>query len=177
MPGAPFIYNGDEFGMRQIGGLISKEGSRSLRAGCRTPMQWDNGPNDGFSDAAPGKLYLPQDPAPDRPKAASQMGTENSLWETVRHLIALRRETPELQAAAPVEFLYAGDHAYPFVYRRSGRKRDVIVALNPSGQDASCPLELADLGRCIYAGNGVAELKNGQLTAPAGSASFFLRDK
>ncbi len=177
MPGAPFIYNGDEFGMRQIGGLISKEGSRSLRAGCRTPMQWDNGPNDGFSDAAPDKLYLPQDPAPDRPKAASQMGAENSLWETVRHLIALRRDTPELQAATPVEFLYAGDHAYPFVYRRSGRKRDVIVVLNPSGQDASCPLELADLGRCIYAGNGVTELKNGQLTAPAGSASFFLHDK
>ena len=140
-------------------------------------MQWDDGPNDGFSDAAPDKLYLPQDPDAGRPKAASQMGVEGSLWETVRQLIALRRNTPELQADAPVDFLYAQDHAYPFVYRRTGEERDVIVALNPSGQDSSCPLELEVLGRCIYAGNGTAELRDGQLAVPAASASFFLLEK
>lgn len=177
MPGAPFIYNGDEFGMRQIPGLISKEGSRSLRAGCRTPMQWDDGPNDGFSDAAPDRLYLPLDPDPDRPRASRQMGEADSLWETVRRLIALRRSTPELQSDVPVEFLYAEDHAYPLVYRRVGKDRDVLAAINPSGRAASCPLALERLGACFYADNGKAELAGGRLTVPAASASLFLCGK
>ena len=177
MPGAPFIYNGDEFGMRQISGLISKEGSRSLRAGCRTPMQWDDGPNDGFSDAAPDRLYLPLDPDPDRPRAARQMGDPDSLWETVRTLIALRRTTPELQAGTPVEFLYAEDHACPFVYRRVGETRDVLVVLNPSGKDVSCVLELDGLGECIYADHGRATVDDGRIKVPAASASFFLCEK
>ena len=177
MPGAPFIYNGDEFGMRQISGLISKEGSRSLRAGCRTPMQWGDGPNDGFSDAAPDRLYLPLDSDPDRPRAARQMGDPDSLWETVRTLLALRRTTPELQAGTPVEFLYAEDRAYPFVYRRVGETRDVLVVLNPSGKDVSCVLELDSLGECLYADHGRANVDDGRIKVPAASASFFLCDK
>ena len=177
MPGAPFIYNGDEIGMRQIPGLISKEGSRSLRAGCRTPMQWDGGPNDGFSDAAPDRLYLPQDPAADRPRVSDQIGAEGSLWETVHRLIALRREIPELQGNIPVEFLYAQDHAYPFVYRRTGETREVLAALNPSGEDASCRLGRRTLGRCVYADHGTAVLSGGVLRVPAASASFFLCER
>jgi maltose alpha-D-glucosyltransferase/alpha-amylase len=49
-PGVPFIHYGDEIGMRYIPGLASKEGGYD-RTGSRTPMQWDNGPNAGFSTA------------------------------------------------------------------------------------------------------------------------------
>ena len=140
-------------------------------------MQWDDGPNDGFSDAAPDRLYLPLDPDSDRPRAACQMGDPDSLWETVRTLIALRRTTPELQAGTPVEFLCAENHVYPFVYRRAGETRDVLVVLNPSGKDVSCALELDSLGECIYADHGRAELDGGRIRVPAASASFFLCDK
>ncbi|MFT9057564.1 MAG: alpha-amylase family glycosyl hydrolase, partial [Ethanoligenens sp.] len=39
MPGVPFLYYGDEIGMRYQSGLISKEGGYT-RTGSRTPMQW-----------------------------------------------------------------------------------------------------------------------------------------
>ena len=48
MPGAPFIYYGDEIGMRSLEGLGSKEGGIG-RTGSRTPMQWEPGPQAGFS--------------------------------------------------------------------------------------------------------------------------------
>ena len=36
-------------------------------------MQWDDArPNAGFSTAPADRLYLPQDPAPDRPTVAAQ---------------------------------------------------------------------------------------------------------
>lgn len=42
------------------------------RAGCRTPMQWDDSLNAGFSSADPSDLYLPIDPDPGRPTVAAQ---------------------------------------------------------------------------------------------------------
>lgn len=50
MPGAPFIYYGDEIGMRYVEGLDSVEGGYG-RTGSRSPMQWDQGVNAGFSTA------------------------------------------------------------------------------------------------------------------------------
>lgn len=47
MPGAPFIYYGDEIGMRYVEGLTSVEGGYG-RTGSRTPMQWDDSLSAGF---------------------------------------------------------------------------------------------------------------------------------
>jgi maltose alpha-D-glucosyltransferase/alpha-amylase len=61
-PTLPVIYYGDEIGMRYLPGLPDKEGSQcdmQARQGSRTPMQWEDGPNAGFSTAA--DLYLPVD--------------------------------------------------------------------------------------------------------------------
>ena len=56
MPGAPFIYYGDEIGMRYVEGLTSVEGGYG-RTGSRSPMQWDDSVNCGFGTSAPDKLY------------------------------------------------------------------------------------------------------------------------
>lgn len=101
-PGRPcrMIYYGDEIGMRYVPGLPEKEGSvlgpRYNRAGSRTPMQWDEGPNAGFSTAPSDRLYLPLDPSPDRPTVAAQRADDTSLLHLVRRLVALRTGTPEL---------------------------------------------------------------------------------
>ncbi|MDE6419922.1 MAG: glycosylase, partial [Lachnospiraceae bacterium] len=58
MPGAPFIYYGDEIGMRYVEGLYSVEGGYN-RTGARSPMQWDDTVNAGFSAAPKNKLYIP----------------------------------------------------------------------------------------------------------------------
>ena len=47
MPGAPFIYYGDEIGMRYVDVPHSIEGGYS-RTGSRSPMQWDTSTNAGF---------------------------------------------------------------------------------------------------------------------------------
>ena len=118
MPGCPFIYYGDEIGMRYMHGLKSKEGGYE-RTGSRTPMQWSCATNAGFSAARPDDLYLPIDADSERPNVASQTGRSDSLLETVRALNTLRLAHPALQADGGIEFLYAEDHAYPLVYARS----------------------------------------------------------
>ena len=118
MPGCPFIYYGDEIGMRYMHGLKSKEGGYE-RTGSRTPMQWSCAANAGFSADRPDDLYLPIDADSERPNVASQTGRSDSLLETVRALNTLRLAHPALQADGGIEFLYAEDHAYPLVYARS----------------------------------------------------------
>lgn len=62
-PGIPFIYYGDEIGIRQQSADNPiHEGHYPTRNGARTPMQWDRSANCGFSDCPPAQLYLPVDP-------------------------------------------------------------------------------------------------------------------
>lgn len=139
MPGAPFIYYGDEIGMRYQEGLPSKEGGYH-RTGSRTPMQWDNGVNAGFSTASPEELYLPIDPNPFRPTVQSQQVAPGSLYHTVQKLINLRLAHPALQSNAPVEFLAGRVEPYPLVYRRKNEEEDIIVILNPSNHSVEYTL-------------------------------------
>jgi glycosidase len=133
MPGAPFIYYGDEIGMRTVEGLPGKEGALG-RVGARTPMQWEAGPKAGFSTASPEQFYLPLDPAEDRPDAASQEADPNSLLQRVRRLITLRKEHPALCASGDFKVVYAENGQYPFVFQRSSENESLLVAINPSGR-------------------------------------------
>jgi maltose alpha-D-glucosyltransferase/alpha-amylase len=132
MPGVPFIYYGDEIGMRSVNGLHSKEGAFQ-RTSVRTPMQWDTSANAGFSAAASEKLYLPVDSSPDRPDVATQEPVPNSLLNRFRRLVALRKNHPVLGASGDFEAVYAEAGKYPFVYLRQFGKQKALVALNPSG--------------------------------------------
>ena len=154
MPGVPFIYYGDEIGMRSIWGLPSKEGGFE-RTAARTPMQWDNGqPNAGFSTAPPEALYLPIDPRPERPTVAAQSEDPGSLLNRVRALIALRKQHPALQAGAEFGVLYAEAGEYPLVYQRkategtsAGDGADrLVVVINPIGRAVEVHLP-ADVSR------------------------------
>ncbi len=139
MPGTPFIYYGDEIGMRTIEGLPSKEGGYE-RTAVRTPMQWDHSPNAGFSTALPDQLYLPIDPRADRPTVADQEADARSLLQRVRRLVALRKAHTALCASGHFEPVYAEAGKWPFVYRRSMGQECILVALNPAGRP--CELEL-----------------------------------
>jgi len=132
-PGVPFIYYGDEIGMRYIPGLASKEGGYD-RTGSRTPMQWDNRPNAGFSTAHKKRLYLPLDPHRNRPTVERQASDPGSLLNHVRNLIALRKSSPSLQAAGTLVPLPVENNDRHFAYlRQSGSDRFLIV-LNPSAE-------------------------------------------
>ncbi|MEN6411023.1 MAG: maltose alpha-D-glucosyltransferase [Anaerolineaceae bacterium] len=85
MPGSPFLYYGDEIGMGDNVDLFD-------RNGVRTPMQWDDSVNAGFSSAR--ELYSPVIASPEyaseRVNVRAQMKAENSLWQTIRKMITLR---------------------------------------------------------------------------------------
>ena len=141
IPGVPFLYYGDEIGMRTGWGLPSKEGSHG-RSSVRTPMQWDASTNAGFSTASADRLYLPIDPADDRPTVQGQENDSASLLNQVRKLIELRRNQVALQADADLQVLYAERGRMPIVFERSKAGERLIIAINPTLQAVSTTLEI-----------------------------------
>ncbi len=140
-PTLPGIHCGDEVGMRFVPDLPDVEGSQIWpgwnRAGSRTPVQWDDGPNAGFSTAPEGQLYLPVDPDPARPTVAGQRADEGSLLNQVRRLIGLRKSVPALRTGGSADVLHAG---YPLVYTRGGTH---LVVVNPRREPATFTLPWA----------------------------------
>ena len=161
-PGDPFIYYGDEIGMRSFDNMTSKEGGYN-RTGVRTPMQWSDAGNAGFSNAPANDLYLPIDPSPDRPNVQQQEKDPNSLLHRVRKLVALRKAYPALQASANFEVLYAKPGKYPLVYKRSLGESVFIIAVNPSSQpvEIEFPYQSSGTPETIYGSDGILINKNG----------------
>lgn len=162
MPGAPFIYYGDELGMRKIHDLPSKEGGYH-RTGSRTPMQWDLSANFGFSSAEPDMLYLPVDEEKGSViNVAHEAEDPFSVLFEVRRLITIRKEHPALSNTAEFELLYC--NGYPLIYRRFTEHESLIIAINPSDQPRSFSLPS---GEVIYSKDHIPFDPN---TLPAGSA-------
>ncbi|MCR5278410.1 MAG: glycosylase [Lachnospiraceae bacterium] len=114
LPGVPFIYYGDEIGMRYIKDIATKEGGYT-RTGTRTPMQWDDSANCGFSTAEPEQLYLPIDA--EGPTVKAQAERKDSLYNAVRDVLKIRHENPSLAADASFEVI-KGDKDSLFIYKR-----------------------------------------------------------
>ena len=171
MPGVPFVYYGDEIGMRYLEGIKSVEGGYN-RTGARSPMQWDNTVNSGFSAAPSDKLYIMIDPSKDRPTVKAQQEDENSILNELKRQIAVRKSNEILQESAEFEPVYIEKSAYPLVYRRNGKNGSILVAINPTDKKCSCDVNVK-LGNVVYEFNGAASEKNGKLTVPPCSASYI----
>lgn len=171
MPGAPFIYYGDEIGMKYVEGLASVEGGYG-RTGSRSPMQWNNDVNAGFSSAPASMLYIRQDEDPDRPTVEKQQLDENSLYNEIKRLIKLRQSIPALQSSGEIEFIYAEKNAYPLAYLRSDASKKILVIINPSANTVSfdcnlCPQET------LFSLGGTIKAANGKITVPPTFAGFY----
>ncbi|MHA1145378.1 MAG: glycoside hydrolase family 13 protein [Candidatus Helarchaeota archaeon] len=144
--GVPFIYYGDEIGMSQVKVKLktsedpigrkfwwspikqSKYFAFAFsRDGCRTPMQWNSEPNAGFSPDEEVKTWLRIGPKYKKVNVAIQDKNPNSLLNTYRTLLQVRRENIALQAGS-FEFLHESSGA--LVYKRTHPEQVIIVALN-----------------------------------------------
>lgn len=176
MPGAPFIYYGDEIGMRYVENLVSVEGGFG-RTGSRSPMQWDHTTNAGFSTASPDKLYIVQDSAKDRPTVADQIADPNSIYHMVRNLIALRQAHPALTNLGDITFLTTQANSYPMAYLRTLGEDKVLVVINPSNQVQSfaCDQITDTLSEdaCFFVHGAAPKLKRGQVTMAPCSAVYI----
>ena len=89
LPGSPILYYGDEIGMGDDIWMRDRDG-------VRTPMQWEDSPQAGFSRAPLERLYagFPADPAyaPQQVNVAGQLRDPASLLNRLRQMIALRKK-------------------------------------------------------------------------------------
>jgi oligo-1,6-glucosidase len=119
MRGTPYIYQGEELGMTNYpfasldecrdveifntyDKFVRKENSlthdmmmeairRRGRDNARTPMQWDAGPNAGFTTGTPWLAVNPNYP---EINAEDQIADPHSVFNFYRQLIALRKNSP-----------------------------------------------------------------------------------
>lgn len=166
MPGVPFMYYGDEIGMRYIP-QTSKEGGYN-RTGARTPMQWnDKLPNLGFSTAKVEDLYLDVDRSADAPTVSAQIDDENSLLNHVRKLTGLRHDNEDLQADADFEILVCGESSV-LCYRRG----NLAVAINPT--DTMQSIDVVIGAKLLEVGSATTDSKQTKL-APQTAVIFKLK--
>lgn len=146
-------------------------------------MQWNDEKNSGFSTARQEQLYLPIDPDPDRPTVEKQMKNEKSLWNRVRQLVELRKNTPGLGADAEFIPLNPDGCEYPFVYQRGGETDDnrYLIVLNPSGNavETTIPMQ-AETASILHTATHPADIKladdQAQIKAPPLTASVHTLD-
>lgn len=168
MPGVPFLYYGDEIGMKYLN-LPSVEGGYH-RTGSRTPMQWDSTKNYGFSSAAKDQLYIAQDMSEDAPTVEKQMSDTNSLLSTTKQIIALRHAYQDLQADGSFAVIYACQQV--FIYQRG----NMICAINTSDEEVSVQNEVFSNVKPVYQIHDI-QVNGKNLKMSAGSFVVFLLAK
>ena len=182
LPGTPFLYNGEEIGMadfyledirlfrdppavRLYDALVAEGtppaealalAARHSRDRCRTPMQWSNTANAGFSPAGV-TTWLPVNPdyAPTPAgrgvTVAEQADDPGSLLSFYRELLRLRRKSPALIDGDYVPVAEAREDVFAFVRRSRAGRQVCLVALNLTPEavtvDAS---EAGSSARCLY---------------------------
>jgi oligo-1,6-glucosidase len=92
------------------------------RDNSRTPMQWTDGPNGGFTTGQP---WLSVNPNAATINAADQAGRPDSVLAHTRALIAFRRGSADLREGDYRDI--DPDHPQVFAYRRGQR---ILVLLN-----------------------------------------------
>ena len=151
LKGMPFIYQGQEIGMENLSfqsiaeiddistidqyhvaldaGLSEKEAlacvSRYSRDNARTPVQWDNSVNAGFSREEP---WIPVNPNYKRINVASQIQDPESLLSYYKKLIALRKNSAYKETLVYGDFVpYMEDRHNLMAYYRKGDKTLLIL--------------------------------------------------
>ena len=139
MPGTPFLYYGEELGMRN--GILRYRDLRDpytkrfwpFRPGrdpARTPMQWDGSRHAGFTTSRP---WLPVSPDCSQVNVARESTDPRSLWSLYRRLLDLRRMSPALTRG---EYrLVEGGPSDCLLYEREARTEEgtnerMLVAVN-----------------------------------------------
>jgi maltose alpha-D-glucosyltransferase/alpha-amylase len=139
LPGTPVLFYGEEIGMAEnldIPGRLS----------VRTPMQWTDQRNGGFSPVAPSRVVRPVPDGRFGPMAVNvlkQRRDHDSLLNWFERLIRRRRETGEL-GMGELEILDAGDDAV-LAHRVSSERVSIIAVHNFSDEPRTVRLSLGDL--------------------------------
>jgi len=164
LPGSPVIYYGDEVGM---GDNIWLED----RDGLRTPMQWSDNKNAGFSTAHPSRLYSPviDDEVFDYQKVnvGAQRNDPSSLFHTMRKMISARKKHQSF-GRGDCQFMDP-DSTAVLAYIRQHDDETIIVVNNLSSSPQSVSLELAP-----FSGSSPRDILSGTSFPPVAAQPYIL---
>jgi alpha-glucosidase len=150
--GTPTLYYGDDIGMHDVAippGLVHDPWEKNVpglglgRDPERTPMQWDDGRNAGFTSGTP---WLPAAADYAVVNVAVERRDPTSMLMLCRRLMALRRETPALSVGTYEPVLASGD---VLAYVRAHAGQRLLVVLNLGSQPQQLDLSPAQLQGCI----------------------------
>ncbi len=161
MQGTPYIYQGEELGMTNVQykiedyrdietqnfyqerlekGYAKEEIMRSIyaksRDNARTPMQWINQKNAGFTDGEP---WIPINPNYQEIYAENQVMDPDSIFGCYKRLIQLRKEYTVLVDGAFQMFWEEDPNI--FAYSRKNEEAEIAVIGNFFEQTVSCRIE------------------------------------
>ncbi|MBO5460996.1 MAG: alpha-glucosidase [Ruminococcus sp.] len=166
MQGTPYVYQGEELGMtnmcfteisqtddieekniykdlvidkpiythEEMMAIISHKG----RDNARTPMQWDDSANGGFTTGTP---WLVVNPNYTKINAAAQVNDPESVYNYYKALIKARHEN-EIIVYGTYELL-APDHEELFIYKRTLDDKSLLVICNFSDKEMEVPADIA----------------------------------
>ena len=174
-PGTPYIYYGEEIGLTQ--------GGTGHDVYKRAPMQWDNSNQAGFTQAQTSWVeqaelfgdnytqwwpeYLAQQiNAADR-NVKTQQAQSDSLWRLYQHLIALKKQRPELGIKGSYELIQHNNGLVEITRELNGSKSMFVLNLTANPQtissikrDGLTPNWQHDLNDEQLAGYGLLLLNN-----------------
>ena len=164
LPGVPFMYYGDEIGMKYQAGLPSVE-CGFARTGSRTPMQWSMQKNAGFSTA--DKTFLPTE-TDKIINVEAQTKDKKSLLNFVKSLLAFRKSRKEL-CSDDFQIIHAVG-AEPLVYKRGG----LTVVVNPLAVKQTVAVEIDVKAKVVFStGKEAKPNKHGTVAVPPISVTVF----
>ncbi len=115
------------------------------RDNARTPVQWDDSPNAGFTTGTP---WMPVNPNYKEINAKAELQDPQSVFYYYKKLIQLRKEYPVI-VYGKYQLLLPDDPDL-FVYTRELEKEKLLVVCNFSGKEQSIqlPEEFVN-GKCL----------------------------
>ena len=181
--GTPFLYYGEEIGMRDIklkrSEILDPVGKHYWpfyigRDGCRSPMQWDSNENAGFGK---GKTWLKVHPNYLQRNVKAQAEDPNSLLNFYKHLLTIRKTTPALQKGSFVPLTC--DLRHMLAYLRQYADQTVLVVLNFAHRNVCLTLGPKLRGKdwkllLSNKRNQVPEIENGWLPLVGDEASLYI---
>lgn len=199
MQGTPYIYQGEELGMtnypfqsldefRDIEsinayheltekGIVEKEDmfryiSYKGRDNARTPVQWDDSQNAGFTTGTP---WIPVNPNYTEVNAKEQLGRRDSVFHYYKELIRLRKEH-EIIVYGQYELLNP-ENEEVYAYRRKLNGQELLVICNFSENDIAYELpesenKKADEAQVLITNCGRTGLEKQMLLKPYEASVF-----
>lgn len=195
LKGTPYIYQGEEIGMTNAGftdisqyrdieslnyyNLMKRKGKpeeeiyeslrRKSRDNSRTPMQWDDSENAGFSDVQPWISVIPNY------KEINTLDREsdNSIFNYYRKLIRLRKTVPVIADGIFEALLEEDDRI--LAYKRINSTQELYVFCNYFPEETQVSLNIPADCRCILS-NYNEDIRPENLTLRPYEAIMFLRD-